>query len=186
MKNVIIICMLLFSLFDVALASVKLNTTSDGFVKFKAIGKPQLIKIHGESKSATGELQIVENNLTGRFELDLQHLKTGIELRDSHLKDNYLEIAKHPKAELILNAITVDSANVFTKKQSGVFTGQLQLHGVKKPIEGHYTLEPSGDQIAITTKWKITLSDFEIKIPTYLGVTVSKDVEIETSTIVKK
>jgi hypothetical protein len=178
--------MLLLHLFDItALANVQMTTTQDGFVKFKAIGRPQLIKILGESKPANGHLKIEKQKVSGSFELDLQNLKTGIDLRDTHLRDEYLHVKDYPKASLELVDLPIQTEQLLVQSQSGNFSADLTLHGVTKRIQGTYQLDPKGKQIAVSTKFSITLSDFNVKIPTYLGVTVSKDVEIETQSVLQ-
>lgn len=149
-------------------------------VSFLAVGRPSLLKIKGEGKNLTGEIQSsaasieTGTNVSASFELDLTSLTSGIERRDSHMKERYLEVGKFPKAQL----------KVATWKtrlgSSEPFQGILSLHGVEKPVEGTIRAEKSGDQsVHSTAQFKIHLSDFAVAIPVFAGITVADEVEIE-------
>lgn len=65
---------------------------------FVAKGRPALIAIKGTGDGATGSLNEMNGTITGEIQFQLKSLKTGIDLRDSHLKDKYLEVEKFPIA----------------------------------------------------------------------------------------
>ena len=59
-----------------------------GKVEFKTKGWPNLITIKGEGTGVTGHLEEkTPGTITGTLEFDLTTLKTGIDLRDSHMKE---------------------------------------------------------------------------------------------------
>ncbi len=100
--------------------------------------------------------------------LELATLKTGIELRDRHMTQKYLEASKYPKAVV---------TNV--SGQGGKFKAQLSLHGKTSPIEGRYEYRggptgPNWIEATFTTR----LSDFDIEEPMYMGVGVEDEVEV--------
>lgn len=86
-------------------ASVPGQTTLDlkeGGMEFVAIGRPAMIRIKGEGPKPEGNLSISDGNVSGKLLLALDKLKTGIDLRDTHMKDKYLETKKYPQAELTI------------------------------------------------------------------------------------
>jgi polyisoprenoid-binding protein YceI len=95
--------------------------------------------------------------------LKLDTLKTGIDLRDDHMKKKYFETDKYPEAVL-----------THATGKAGKFTGELLLHNVKKPIEGTYVFE--GDEFVGTFKTKV--SDFSIPKAKYMGVGVNDEIEV--------
>lgn len=95
--------------------------------------------------------------------LNLNTLKTGIELRDHHMNENYFESKKYPWAIL-------DQA----QGKDGKFTGTLKIRNLPKPISGTYTVNGS----TLEAKFKSKLSDFRIKKANYMGVGVEDEVEV--------
>lgn len=96
--------------------------------------------------------------------LQLDTLKTGISLRDQHMRENYFDTARHPHA-VLTRAVAKD----------GKLVGDLNIRGVTKRITGSY--EMSGDEFV--GKFKTKLSDFQIPPAKYLGVGVQDEVEVE-------
>src|SRR5438046_2728106 len=77
----------------------------NGEVEFLATGRPSALKIRGKIKedakdALTGKLQVTGANVTGTAKLALDMLDTGIDLRNKHMKEKYLETGKFPTAEV--------------------------------------------------------------------------------------
>lgn len=138
-------------------------------VAFHAVGSPGFVTIDGKGAAATGTINQAGGKVEGKFSCDLSKLETGIALRDRHMREKYLEVGKYPKAELVLDQTTVPATG-------GTFpwTGKLTLHGQTKPVSG--TATASGANFSAT--FTVTLSDYGVDIPAYLGVTVAKDVTV--------
>ena len=109
----------------------------------------------------TGNVLIAQN-----ITLDLSSLKTGVSLRDQHMKDKYFEVRQFPQAVLIQGTA-----------KDGKFSGDLTIHGVSKKIEGSSSIDGS----LVKTKFKCALSDFGIKPASYMGVGVEDEVEVEAT-----
>jgi polyisoprenoid-binding protein YceI len=157
-------------------------------VRFLAVGKPAMLKISGHGKGPSIEIHLDGKKISGRFEVQLSELETGISLRDQHMKEKYLEVSKFPKATLELNAFELpqDLALLKDALHQQKFSGTLQLHSVSKPVEGVFNLEPSADRVLLKASYNINLSDFGIEVPNYAGIKVADVVEIETQFEVKK
>jgi polyisoprenoid-binding protein YceI len=97
--------------------------------------------------------------------LSLNSLQSGIELRDTHMKDKYFEVHKYPEAELF---------QAVGKNEK--FTAQLKVHGVTKEINGTYELKPN----ALRATFYCRLSDFKIKEAQYRGIGVEDQVKVVT------
>jgi polyisoprenoid-binding protein YceI len=95
--------------------------------------------------------------------LKLDSLKTGIDLRDEHMKKKYFETDKYPEAVLVQ-----------ATGKDGKFTGDLKLHNVTTPIVGTYVFE-NGDFVGT---FKTKLSDYAINKAKYMGVGVNDEVEV--------
>jgi polyisoprenoid-binding protein YceI len=101
-----------------------------------------------------------------KIEIPLRTLTTGIELRDKHMKDKYLEVDKYP------NAIVTDA-----KGSGGKGTAMLEFHGVKNKVEGTYQV--SGKEITI--KFVVKIPDYKIPKVKYAGVGVKDEAEVEAT-----
>lgn len=153
-------------------------TASNGDVTFTAVGKPGFLKINGESggKFPYGTIKFNNGQADADFEFNLSDLKTGITLRDNHMKDKYLEVSKYPTAKLTIKGLPTKDYQTDAK---GDFIGSLTLHGETKNVSGSYSYVGSSKQLSAQFSFKV--SDFKIEIPKYLGVTVSETVEVGTN-----
>lgn len=162
---------LLGSVFAIAAAPAGFTLKSGtSQVAFEAKG-PGGLKIEGKST----ELSVKDEGEKLRVVVPLAKLDTGIELRNQHMRDKYLETGKHPTAELV-----VDKKDALAKP-SGTLTGQLTLHGVTKPVSIQYTWTQNGAHYDVKGSGALKLDDFGITQPGYLGVTVSKDIGFRLS-----
>lgn len=180
MKHLFVILFLISSVRAQASTTTKYKTgPTDGHLQFLAIGRPAMIRIKGESPGPQGQIEIDGTQAHGEFTLLLSDLNTGIDLRDEHMKQKYLEVDKNPRAILTITTLNIPSSE--TGKDLA-FSGDLSLHGVTKKIEGHLSYETSKGVKKSQVEFKIRLSDFNIAIPTYAGMTVADEVQVEVRT----
>ncbi|MBP9708139.1 MAG: YceI family protein [Oligoflexales bacterium] len=143
-------------------------------IKFKAIGKPGFLRINGQSKGLTGRLQADLGSV--HFELPLETLDTGIDERDRHMKNKYLEVEKFPLAELDASSLKLKVPG----DNESDFKAILKLHGLSKEINGQGRLDCKSEKsCTFDGKFSLNLSDFKIDIPSFAGITVAEKVEIE-------
>jgi len=152
-------------------ASAKLANPANSEVTFTAAG-PAGMKIVGTEN----ELKVSDNGPSVVVTAPLQTLKTGISLRDEHVR-KALETNQFPTSELEVqhSALKAPKAGETITADA---TGSLKLHGVTKPTPFHYTATRDGNKIKVTATSHINTNDFGIKIPSYLGITVKPDVDI--------
>lgn len=142
-----------------------------GHVTFLARANPGFMKIEGKAtQNPKGVLHHSPEGFSGIVTLSLDSLETGIDLRDEHMKEKYLEVKKFPEAKLELKSA-----------RNGKFIGALSLHGNTKEIEGTYSYE---DQELIAA-FEIKVSDYKIDVPSWMGVTVADKVEIKIQSKLK-
>ncbi|MBF0297853.1 MAG: YceI family protein [Oligoflexia bacterium] len=166
-------------------SNLKVDSTNSS-VEFMAIGNPGMLTIEGKGKGITGDLTISSRNVEGTFECDLNTLETGIDLRDKHMKEKYLEIEKaaFAKAEFKLTKLTLPDKESFTTKKIP-FEGKLKLHGVEKLIKGEANIDKDkkNKTLQSTASFNINVKDFNITIPTFAGINVGENVKIQTKII---
>lgn len=175
----------LFLLPALAQAAIPLkNPPGSGSVKFLAVGKPSMLKIHGTSTGGpTGTLNLEGTQLKGDISFELDKLDTGIALRTQHMKEKYLQVKEYPRAKLTLLEAPVDAD--FAKTLSTAekpFKGKLSLHGKEKEVPGSFTAKNG----VVQARFPITLSEFGIEVPKYLGITVADTVDVDVELPLKK
>src|SRR2546426_700062 len=81
----------------------------------------------------------------GTLDVDLRTIDTGINLRNEHLREKYLEVDKgagYDKA--VLSEIDLKGLKPDAPEGKGSFTGSLMLHGVKKTVSGPVEVRKAG------------------------------------------
>jgi polyisoprenoid-binding protein YceI len=162
-------------LFAVAAAShAAVSSASQSTVSFKAIGTGMTIE------GTTSALNVVEQDGGVAITVPLANLTTGISLRDSHMRDKYLEVRKYPNAVLTVAraALQLPAAGA---QGSGDATGTIQIHGQTRPCTVHYEAGADGSGFSVRGKLRVNMNDFGITVPSYLGVTVKPDVDVTAS-----
>ena len=147
---------------------------SEGATEFYAIGRPSAIKIHGKGSPPRGTLTLTNNHLNGIATLDISSLDTGMQLRNEHMKNKYLEVKTYPEAKLNFKDVEVSPSAAAGKP----FHGMLTLHGVTKPVEGTLVFNPSDTKASGSADFTVKLTDYGIAIPSFAGITVAEDVEL--------
>ncbi len=119
----------------------------------------------------------------GGLRVDLATFDTGIDLRDSHLRDNYLEVARGPEfQQAVLSSIVLDDPLPDGGgRHETAFSATLSLHGVQSTIAGEAELTRRDGRIEVRATFPVSLEEFDIPPPRYLGVGVRDTVEITVS-----
>jgi len=149
-------------------------------VTFVAVG-PGGIRMEGK----TSELEVKDLGDRLTVVVPLTQLSTGIGLRDKHMKEEYLETAKYPTAELKVSRADLKILSGGKAVQSEI-KATLRLHGQEKPLVVNYQAKPVQGGYEIVSSFRLNMADYGIAVPVYLGVTVKPDVEIAASFKVKR
>jgi polyisoprenoid-binding protein YceI len=156
--------------------------TENGNVEF--LSKASLSEFTGKSSDLNGLIDLEKNLLD--FFIDLNTIKTGIGLRDRHMRENYLETKKFPFAEFTGQ---INSPKELIKGQSIKVTakGKFKIHGVEREIEVPGTLTlTDGNSIQLDATFKILLSDYQISIPTIVFYELAEEQIITINVRLKK
>lgn len=120
--------------------------------------------------------------LEGALEVDLATIDTGIALRNRHMRENYLEIQKgagFDKARLTGLRLTEADGPAFRGRTG--FTATLSLHGASQAIAGTAEIRTTADGVRVVADFPLSLSDFGIPQPEYLGVGVANRILLKVS-----
>jgi polyisoprenoid-binding protein YceI len=156
-----------------ASAEAALSSLGSGELEFRAIG-PAGLTIDGEGEGVTLREEAGFLNVTA----PLGGLKTGISLRDDHLKKD-IDVKAFPTARLSVerSKLTLPADN---QEFEGTAVGQLTLHGVTRPSKFAYKAKRTGSDYFVQARLEIDITNFNIEVPCYLGVCVDKTVKVKT------
>jgi polyisoprenoid-binding protein YceI len=183
-------------------ATEKLSTVPEdkkNVVQFTSAAS--LETIVGRTSAITGRFELDKENLTasgdGFFEVDLGSLDTGINLRNQHMRENYLNTAAYPKA--LFNLKKVVSADATSLKDGDTATlmclGDFTIHGVSKeytiPVKVTYLPHSAeteqrlgagaGDAVVVQADWTVKLADHSIERPQFLLLRLAEEQKVSVS-----
>lgn len=185
MKKMNVLSAILFStalfVFTTALAApVHYEAGKDGKATFLALGRPGLLKVRGEGASVVGDFVFDGKTVAGEFAVTLNEFDTGIGLRNEHMKENYLQTNQFPKAIVAIHEVNLPNEWMPGANLTGVaFKGSMTLKGVTKPIQGKVSV--MGSNLKTDAEFSFSLSDYPIGVPSYMGITVAEQVQVNVS-----
>jgi polyisoprenoid-binding protein YceI len=158
----------------------------DGTVKFVAVTNTNvsLLTVQGQSRQMTGSLMLVKGERrvelqSIRARIDPKSFKTGMSLRDEHMRRKVFSLANDtmPELEFVSDRITCPELPPGRDAACPV-SGQLRLRGVTRPFAINLKVLNDGKGYRITAEGGLKLSDFGIEPPCQLGVCVTDDVKL--------
>lgn len=175
MKSLIVAALILAP--ALAFGAVQKLKAQGGKVEALAVGSPSFLKIRSQGDPPQGEVEIQDGKVSGAFEFELKTLDSGVSLRTDHMLNKYLQVKEHPKAKLEIQNVALDKDFSIGKSElrGATFNGQLSLHGVTKPVSGVVSVS---EEKEVEAGFKIRLSEYQIDVPKYLGITVADEVEV--------
>jgi polyisoprenoid-binding protein YceI len=145
---------------------------SGGSVTFEAKG-PAGFNLQGK----TSDLSVSEMASAVRVSVGLATLDTGIELRNRHMREKYLEVQKYPSAVLVVDRSTLRLPDD-GRDSAGTASGTITIHGQSHPASFEYKVHRVRDAFNVTGAMHVNMNDYGIQVPSYLGITVKPDVDI--------
>jgi polyisoprenoid-binding protein YceI len=119
--------------------------------------------------------------LAGELVVDLTTIDTGIDLRNRHLREKYLEVAKPGFDKAVLSEIRLPDAKGEAFEGRSGFSGTLRLHGVSHAVSGNAEIHHDGDSVRVSASFALTLTDFGVEPPQYMGVGVANRLGVKVS-----
>ena len=151
---------------------------------FLAVGKPGFLRIEGKNAKPEGALEFKGGQVSGMLKIYLNDYVTGIEMRDKHMKETYLETQKYPYAELKLTNQPISLTSSVEQKLNG--TIKLKETTRDETVTWIWKKLPAGTESEGEGKFSILLSNYKIDIPKYLGVKVADTVDVTVKLFTNK
>jgi polyisoprenoid-binding protein YceI len=101
-----------------------------------------------------------------------------------HFNENYIESEKYP------NCIFKGKVNEkvdYTKdgENKVTVTGTIDMHGVKKDVTLEGTITVKGNEITMSTKFRIHIADYNIKVPSLYVETIAENVDCKLDAVLE-
>jgi hypothetical protein len=142
-------------------------------VQFRATGNRGL-KVTGRSPT----LWVSDNGHVISVMVPLASLRTGVGLRDTHMRNKFLQTAQYPDIRL-----DVPWAVVRRPPPGGTVTaeasGLLHLHGRTRPLPFRYTARDEGTVTTVVGTFRLDIRDYGIQQPHFLGIRLTPLVDAE-------
>ena len=153
----------------------------------KFLAKSTFSNFEGTTSSVEGFIKwdsTLTNNSKIEFKVYLDSLNTGIGLRNTHMRDNYLETTKNPIVQFTGKIINQSYRTNFESEVEA--EGIINIHGVqrKQVIKGR--LYDYGKLFKLESSFGISLSDFNIEQPSFLFISVDNEISIECTIYLTK
>lgn len=172
MRNIIILALVFAS--QMAFSQKFFSKTG----KITFTSEAPMEKIEATNSSASTVIDLSTGNM--EWAVLIQGFQFEKSLMKEHFNENYMESTKYPKATFKGKMENPGSINL-TKDGTYpvVVTGQLEIHGVSKPVsaQGNIVVK-KGTISSANSKLTIALADYNIEIPKLVGDNISKTVDI--------
>ena len=185
MKRAMLFSAILFLVAIPATSSADTYTVSgDSLVTFlaKITGSSFLAKT--EKLTGTVEFNADRTKVVKAIlEVKVDTIKTGMSMRDSHMRNNYLESEKYPSIVYAAKNLPFNPTNSSTSKIKGKFA----IHGKEKePTVEMKVTEVSQNKMVLRGKHDLNILDYGIKQPKFMVVAMQPNIEIELMIVLKK
>lgn len=126
----------------------------------------------------------------GSIEVRVATIRTGIDLRDHHLRsDTWLDATRFPTAKFELQRVS--GATSITPGQDARVTlhGQFTVHGRTRAVTATgrvtWTAGAGGapSSVRVRARFRIRLTDFGVTVPSVVELKVSNDITVDVSLV---
>lgn len=130
-----------------------------------------------DAKNTTGKPVLDAGKGDFQVKVTIKGFKFKSGLMEEHFNENFMESEKYPHA---IFKGKINEKIDYTKdgEHKVTVTGNMEIHGVTKPVTIDGTLTVKGKQIIVDSKFKITLADYKIEDPSIIGKKVAEAVDV--------
>lgn len=173
-KRIVIILVAVFTIGQVFAQSPIIDRA--GTASF--FSEAPLENIDATNKKVLGAISLEKGTLAVSMLIKDFHFDKS--LMEEHFNENYLESEKFPKSTFKGNISNFQDLN-FSKPGSfdALVTGEIELHGVKKPLETTVRFVISDQRISAETTFNLAVADFDIEIPKLVFKNIAEIVEVK-------
>lgn len=142
--------------------------------------------ISGTSSSLRGSLSVNPASLSsasGRIEVPVRSLRTGLDLRDEHLHgDGWLDAGRYPNAVFELDSVEGATALVPNQEARVTVVGRFTLHGQTRTVRAETRVKlvtgDGPDSLRIRSRFNVSLPDYGVSVPALVRAKVSDTITV--------
>jgi polyisoprenoid-binding protein YceI len=151
-----------------------------------------LERMTGTSTAVSGTFTVDPTNLasvSGAVEVRIATLRTGIDLRDEHLRsDTWLNAAAFPTARFEAHSVSGATALAPGVETRVTIRGNFTLHGRTHPVSANarvtWVADANGQgtgAIRVRARFNVRLTDYGVTIPDVVQLKVSNTIAVDVS-----
>ncbi len=116
---------------------------------------------------------------TIQFSLLVKSFEFKIALMQEHFNENYMESDRFPKSDFKGSIKDIEKIDFTRDGDYQVeVSGDLYIHGVKKPVTIKGTISVTGSAVTAKAKFIVAPKDYDIKIPSVVENSIAKVIEV--------
>ena len=178
-----------------AAQSQPFRVLNDGGSRVQFVSDAPLETITGVTSGLSGDLSFDPANiatLRGTVRVSIASLRTGVDLRDEHLRgSSWLDATRFPETTFTITAVEGTGAVAPGEARDVTVRGRLSLHGVTRDVSASVRLRrvaPSadvaaapgvtGEVIRVRATFSLRLTDFGVSVPSPVRLKVSNEIEL--------
>ncbi len=124
---------------------------------------------------STNNIQIIINVIAFKFKNSLM---------EEHFNENYMETEKFPNA--IFKGKINEQVDLTKDGETKVtVTGKMEIHGETKEETYEGTITKKGNELTIKTKFKISVVDYKIKVPSMYVKNIAEVVDVDVYSVLE-
>jgi len=170
------------------------RVADNGGSRVQFLSEAPLETITGVTSKVKGELTVDLQRparTRGRVVVDVASLRTGIELRDEHLRGStWLDSARYPEAIFEITGVDGIDALPPNQIQRARVRGRFTLHGQTQNVTANARIRympltdemrqayVNGDVIVVQARFKVKLADHGVSIPPPVRLKVAEEVTV--------
>lgn len=164
-------------------ASAQKFLTKTGYIRFYSDAPME--KIEAINRQVNSVVDVATGDFV--FKVLMKSFVFEKALMQEHFNENYVESDKYPNATFVGKVTNLKEVN-FGKDGTYPATveGKLTIKGVTKEVKQTGTFEVKGGSILGKSKFNLTLSDYNVTIPSAVSKNISNTVEVTVDVALEK
>ena len=177
-----ILTYLIFLFCSLSLVGQTKYRTTSGEINFNASTPLEDIDATNTEVNAILELE------TGKFAtvMLIRDFQFHRKLMQEHFNENYMESEQFPKAYFTGTVEDLDITDSSDNIQQRPITGEITIHGVKRPLKTVGTIQKGNNSIVIRADFIIKPEEHDIEVPSIVFKKIAQEVKVKVDLILRK
>lgn len=152
--------------------------------------KAPLETFTGRTREVSGgcsfDVEALAGDVALEVAVEMASFDTGLKKRNQHMRDNHLHTDRFPRSWL--RGGTIKSSSASSLPVGGTvsvdFVGELELHGVRRPVVCTIELKrPSADTVTAKAAFPVKLADHDITRPQVLMLKLADEQRVDVDLV---